>query len=72
MSPSKTAFVDFTIMTNLRELEPKTMFGGVILVENTVKYLEVHLNTKLTWNMHIKQTINKAQKVLLASRLMFS
>lgn len=72
VNPAKTCLMRFTRKTAERfiRLTPIRIFGQEIELVEEVKYLGVHLDSKLQMNNHIKRTCEKALKSLWATRAM--
>ena len=63
--PSKTSAIFFHKKKTLPKLKQLKMNGTPIEYQSEVKYLGVHLDSKLTWSYHINQKINKAKRAIM-------
>lgn len=61
VNPRKTVVIPFTKRRKLDKLRQPIMYGETIPFAEEVKYLGVILDRKLTWNSHLKKTIDKAR-----------
>ena len=65
---SKTVVVIFSYKYKIVQPKKLKMGGLIVPFSPSVKYLGVTLDTKLNWNIHIQEKINKAKNLLLMSR----
>ena len=63
--PSKTSAIFFHRKKTLPKLKQLKMNGHPIAYQSEVKYLGVHLDSKLTGSYHINQKINKAKRAIM-------
>ena len=68
-SPSKTKLMLFS--RRRQQVKPELKMGGVAVdwVDNH-KYLGMHIDSKLLWNHHIKETLKKATYTLARCRML--
>lgn len=59
-NPQKTVFIPFT-RKQLKGFGPLRLASTNLELSNTVKYLGLTLDRKLTWNIHIDKSIRKAK-----------
>ena len=69
VNPKKTHGLIFTRRRKLKYRVP-TIGGNPIHISKEIRYLGVTLDTKLTWNPHIKYMINRANMAFHACRQM--
>lgn len=69
VNPTKTVLVPFTAMRKFSDklFKPK-FFGKYLNFENHVKYLGMILDSKLTWNEHLKFLVDKARRALFTCK----
>jgi ribonuclease HI len=67
INPSKTVIVPFTKRREPLLKKPK-LNGTAIEFSKEVKYLGLHLDSKLNWGIHIKNIKDKSIKILMACR----
>jgi len=68
INPSKTVVVPFTRKKNLESLSRLRLGPTQLKVSDTVKYLGLTIDSKLTWNNHLNNTLHKAKWALMTSR----
>ena len=68
INPTKTVVVPFTRKKNLDSLSRLRLGQTQLGVSGTVKYLGLTLDSKLTWNEHLTNTLHKAKWALMTSR----
>ena len=68
LSTLKTHTVMFTWRRKWEFSEPLTVNGTEISMRNSTKFLGVTLDSKLTWNEHIKNQCKKAKGILMQCR----
>ena len=69
LKPDKTSVIDFTRNTKFKG--KSITFNGILLEKaNTVKYLGLHLDSRITWKHHCTTTANKASTVLARCKQM--
>ena len=61
INPHKTAMVPFTNRREIEGLGPLKLHGKDLKMLDDVKYLEVILDYRLTWNQHLQKIIRKTQ-----------
>ena len=71
INPSKTSIIKFTRKRNAA-IEPLKIKNTIIPFSNTVKYLGVMLDNKLTWNEHIDYIKRKAMVNLFTMKKLAS
>ena len=65
INPDKTEIIVFSKkIKDSKILTPVTVYNKKIVPTNSVKYLGVHLDSRLTYRHHIKQALRKAYSVL--------
>ena len=70
LSAIKTQVIVFSRKYNLA-LPPKISLQGINLEFcNTIKYLGIHLDSRLNWHEHVHKTAKKCTNILFASRKM--
>ena len=60
VNPTKTGLVLFTNKRNLDDHRLAKLFGIELQLSSKTKYLGVLIDSKLNWNRHLDQKINKA------------
>ncbi|CAB3243886.1 unnamed protein product [Arctia plantaginis] len=60
VNPSKTEMIMFTNKRSLGNLRLPKLFGTQLTLTKEVKYLGVILDSKLLWNKHLDEKLNKA------------
>ena len=65
LAPQKTEAVILTKKRKMHQLR-FTVMETVVIPSPSIRYLGVHLDTKLTFSEHLKNTINKAEKTMKA------
>ncbi|CAK1600286.1 unnamed protein product [Parnassius mnemosyne] len=60
VNPNKTVLVMFTQKRKLNNYHPPSLFSTKLQLSSEVKYLGLTLDSKLNWNKHIENKINKA------------
>ena len=66
----KTQIIIFSRKYNIQLPRPIRLHGIDIEFCKTVKYLGLHLDSKLNWQQHIQSTTQKCTKILFAARKM--
>jgi ribonuclease HI len=69
INPKKTTLVAFTRRLKYK-LKAPVMAGQELVLTNSIKYLGVVFDQKLTWSLHLEQVINKARTALFLSSRM--
>jgi len=60
VNPSKTELILFTRKLKIEGFQSITFYGKTLALSNQVKYLEVLLDSKLSWKHHVEAKCNKA------------
>jgi ribonuclease HI len=68
VNPAKTTVIPFSTKQNLGMLKVPVLYGQNLSFSKEVKYLGVHLDSKLNWNLHIDSIVEKAKKSFWACR----
>jgi ribonuclease HI len=68
VNPSKTEMVLFTRRRRLDGFVAPSIFGGQLSLSDSVKYLGVVFDRKLSWKAHVENRCNKAQMALFQCR----
>ena len=68
VNSSKTVVVPFTRKRVQGEFNSLRLNGERVNISESVKYLGITLDNKLTWNQHLKNVIHKARWSFLAAR----
>lgn len=68
VSPTKTSLVLFTRKRQIRGFINPRIYGTMLELTDTVKYLGVLLDSKLNWKRHIEVKLNKAISALMICR----
>lgn len=63
VNPAKTQVVLFTKRRKIGELPTLKMNGQPLEISSSVKYLGVHLDSKLTFSVHLEKAISRAKAV---------
>ena len=63
INPSKTTLIPFTLRRKM-EIRAPILNGTELKFSSYVKYLGINIDTKLTWNKHLEQVVNKAKSAL--------
>ena len=63
VNPSKTTLIFFSLRRKM-EIRAPTLNGPELKISSDVKYLGINIDTKLTWNKHLGQVVNKANSAL--------
>ena len=72
VNAEKSQLVRFTQKTKNINMEKIFLFGKDMPLSDTVKYLGIFLDSKLTMNRHFDEIQKKANKTLWAARSMVS
>jgi len=68
VNPAKTTVIPFTTKYKLGDLRPPIMYGQRINFSYDAKYLGIHLDSKLSWNLHIDFVVSRVIKSFWACR----
>ena len=68
INPAKTAVIPFTRKYKLPHLREINVGRATIPFQKEVKYLGVTMDSKLLWQKHVTETVNKCTKLLMTCR----
>ena len=68
MNAIKTQVIIFSCKNNISLPRPIKLQGIEVEFHNTVKYLGIHLDSRLNWHKHINITAKKCTNILFAAR----
>ncbi|CAB0004002.1 unnamed protein product, partial [Nesidiocoris tenuis] len=71
VNPTKSAVVRFTYLRNVTN-ETVQLQGAPVPMSTSVRYLGLHLDQRLTWNVHISQTVNRMRQRVRALKHLLS